>query len=188
MSDLVQQRKNIIESWNITWNINKTGKSGPMGFRYIYPFIALITIPALGLTNYAILNEFLNFSQRFVWSDMTFFTSISVSLLINATHRYHLASYLYKHYFELDSNAFTLSEEANEKLKEIIKANHKPLLLTTNAIGIILVITGFVSHLGDFPLMWRYALPFFIVFEILFLVSGYRYLKLFKDMKATLHQ
>ncbi len=159
-----------------------------MGFKYIFPFIAVITIPAIGLTNYAILNEFLNLSQRFVWSDMTFFTSIFVSLMINATHRYHLASYLYQHYHELDSTSFTLSEEANKRLKEIIILSQRPLILITNAFGIILVINGFVSYLGDFPVIWKYTLPIFIVFEILFFVSGYRYLKAFKEMRAEFEE
>lgn len=186
MDNLVQQRKEIIESWNTTWDINKTSKSGPMNFRYIYPFLLVIMIPGFVLTNYSILNEFLSITEKFTWNSVAFFTAIMTSLVINAHHRYHLKSYLHQHYHDLESNNVHLSKESNKQLLSLIKFNRRPVQLLNTALGALIMLIGFVSYFLEEYALWQLVWPVFIIFEIFFFFNTYKYFKKFWSIKAVL--
>ncbi|WP_420576977.1 hypothetical protein [Ekhidna sp.] len=186
MSDLIQERKKIIESWNTTWNINKTSKTGPMGFRYAFPFLAFIIILGFAIINYAMLNEFFELTEKFRWNNTAFFGAMMISLIFNAHHRIHLKSFLYEHYNELDSKSFNLTEESNQRLKSLINFDKRPIHIILMILGVLIMLVGFLAHLGDYFLIWHYTWPAVLIFEVLYFFNANMYLKAFRNMKTAL--
>ena len=117
---------------------------------------------------------------------MAFLTAMMISLCLNVSHRYHLKSYLFKHYHELESKNIWLTEESNQKLKALINFDKRPLQLIIAVFGALIMFIGIIAHLSDYFTVWEYTWPAFIIFEGLYFFSYRQYFRENKSMKASM--
>jgi hypothetical protein len=182
MNEIIEQRKKIIGSYFRGRNLvqNTTWNKFWLTFSLL---LVLILVPVLiVVANYAILNKFLQLSDRVQWDRAGLFISMTIMLMINLIPTF-TSHYLYKHYHSLDDGKVPLTEESNMKLWKFLEKYKHPRFNFTLIVGIIIAMTGFISYLSESTFIWEHLWAAFLMFQALYFFHYlYRYLRDFKQL------